>query len=535
MFSGGRRTLGRRLILLGLVLAAGAMGDSALGERGAVPVIPEGGTLHVNVTGTDLGSLDPAINYDTDGGQLLYATCAKLVNYPDRPAPGGSVVEPEVASGMPTVSRDGRTYTFQVSPGFRFSNGALVRAADFEYTIRRDLDPRMHSPALQFLRDVVAYRASGHTLTLRLRRPAPDLVARLAMPFFCVVPAGTPIVERGLDTIPSAGPYYVAARTPGLSVTLKRNPHYSGTRPHHVDEIDVSVFHDGYGSVREIDTGDADYDIHGVPGGLRQELALRYGVNGTRFFAHPMVETDSIVLNTSRPLFRDASVRRAVAYAIDREALTHAIGFLPGKVTDQILPPAIPGYRNVEIYPFKADVQTARKLMGNRRATAVLYLTDNPLDVSVATVLIRQLARIHIDVTVKPFRTAEYDRRIHRRGEPFDLALSGWVADYLDPYNFINVQLSGRNIPASNNQNLSHFDDPIFNRRMEAAARLSGSRRYAAYARLDADLMRQAAPIIPYANEYKLEFVSKRTGCIVLAPGAASGLDFAAVCLKSQP
>ena len=121
-------------------------------------------------------------------------------------------------------------------------------------------------------------------------------------------------------------------------MTLKRNPYYSGPRPHHVDEIDISVLRDGYGSVREIETGGADYDIHSVPGELRRELALKYGVNGTRFFAHPMVETDSIVLNTSRPLFREPSVRRAVAYAIDREALVHAIGFLPGKVTDQILP-----------------------------------------------------------------------------------------------------------------------------------------------------------------------------------------------------
>ena len=67
---------------------------------------------------------------------------------------------------------------------------------------------------------------------------------------------------------------------------------------------------------------------------------------------------------------------------------------------------------------------------------------------------------------------------------------------------------------------------------MDAAALLPGSSRYAAYAKLDADLVREAAPIIPYANEYRLEFVSKRTGCIVLAPGAG-GLDFAAVCLKS--
>jgi peptide/nickel transport system substrate-binding protein len=511
------------------------VGGSAFAGSRAEPVIPEGGTLRVNVTGTDFSSLDPAINYDAEGAQLLYATCAKLVNYPDRAAPRGSVVVPEVASGMPAVSSDGRTYTFQISHGFRFSNGAPVRAADFEYTIRRDLDPRMHSPAVPFLRDVVTYRAAGDTLTLRLTRAAPDLLARLAMPFFCVVPAGTPIVASGLDTIPSAGPYYVASRTSAVSVTLERNPYYSGPRPQHVDEIDFEVFQDGYTSTREIETGQADYDIHSMTGDLRRELALTYGVNGTRFFAHPMAATSWIVLNTSRPLFRQASVRRAVAYAIDREALVRALGFLPGKVTQQILPPAMPGYRKVRIYPRRGDIQTARQLMGNRRGTAVFYLSDNPFDASVATVLIRELARINIDVIVKPFRSAEYNRRIHRRGEPFDMTLAGWIADYLDPYDFINVVLSGHNIPAANNQNLSHFDDPTFDRRMDAAARLSGSRRYAAYAKLDADLVREAAPIIPYANNYRLEFVSKRTGCIVLAPGAASGLDFAAVCLKKNP
>jgi peptide/nickel transport system substrate-binding protein len=531
MFSAGRRFPGRRLVLLGCTLAAALVVASALARTGVERPIKEGGTLRVNVTGTDLPSLDPAINYDTDGAQILYATCAKLFNYPDRPGPGGSVIEPEIASGMPAVSRDGRTYTFRVSPGFRFSNGAPVRARDLAYTIRRDRDPRLHSPAVPFLRDVVSYRASGDTLTIRLRRPAPDLLARLAMPFFCVVPAGTRIVRGGLDTIPSAGPYYVASRTPAVSVKLKRNPYYSGPRPHYLDEIDFAVFQNPYRSVREIETGAADYDIHGVPSELRRDLALKYGVNGSRFFAHPRAETDSIVLNTSRPLFRAASVRRAVAFALDREALVHALGFLPGKVTDQILPPAIPGYHDVKIYPPKADVQSAKKLIGDNGGTAAFYINDDPAQASVAAVVVRDLARIDIDVNVLGFAAAEYNRRIHRRAEPFDMALSGWAADYLDPYDFINVQLSGHNIPASNNQNLSHFDDPTFNRRMEAAAVLSGSRRTAAYARLDTDLMRRAAPIIPWANEYRLEFVSKRTGCIVLA-AAAGGLDFAAACLK---
>jgi peptide/nickel transport system substrate-binding protein len=171
--------------------------------------------------------------------------------------------------------------------------------------------------------------------------------------------------------------------------------------------------------------------------------------------------------------------------------------------------------------------------MGSRTGTAVLYISDNPIDLSIAAVVGRDLARIGIDVVIQEFRTAEYDVRIHRRAEPFDMALSGFAADYLDPSDFINVQLSGRNIATTGNQNLAHFDDPTFNRRMDAAAALSGSSRYAAYAKLDADLMREAVPLVPYANEYRLEFVSARVGCTVIAP-AVGALDYAAACLKKQ-
>jgi ABC-type oligopeptide transport system substrate-binding subunit len=520
---------GRRLALLGVVLAAAAAAAGPALSRAPEPPNREGGKLLVNVTGTDFNSLDPAVNYDTDGVQLLFATCARLFTYPDSSHLAGSMLDPEVSDGLPTVSADGRTYVFRIAPGFRFSNGAPVGAADVAYTIRRDLDPRMHSPSVPFLRDLVAYGADGDTLTLKLRHAAPDLLARLAMPFFCIVPAGTPI--RPTDTIPSAGPYYVAARAPGVSVTVKRNPYYSGQRPNHLDEIDFSVFQNGVQSTRRIEAGQVDYDVHGVPLELRRAIAIRYGVNGSRFFAHPNAQTDWIVLNTSRPLFRDASVRRAVAYAVDRLALLHALGFMSGKVTTQILPPAVPGYRKFRAYPLKADVAAARKLMRGRHGTAVLYISDNPVDAAIADVLTRDLARIGIEVDRREFRTADFDVRIHRRSEPFDMTINGWAADYLDPYDFINIPLSGRNIPAVDNQNMSHFDDPLSNHRMDAAAALSGSRRYAAYAKLDALITRDEAPIVPYANEYRVEFVSGRVGCVVIAPGAG-GLDYAAACLK---
>ena len=102
--------------------------------------------------------------------------------------------------------------------------------------------------------------------------------------------------------------------------------------------------------------------------------------------------------------------------------------------------------------------------------------------------------------------------------------------NYPGPYDFINVQLSGQNIPAVGNQNLSHFDDAAFNRRMDAAAIFSGSRRTpdtpgstpSSRARDADDSVRQRVPE---------RLVSSRLGCIVLAP-ASGGLDFAAACLK---
>jgi peptide/nickel transport system substrate-binding protein len=451
------------------------------------------------------------------------------VNTPDASGPGGAVLEPEVAAAMPTVSAGGRVYTFRISHGFTFSNGRPLEAADVAYTFRRLLDPRMHSRARAFLHDLVSFAAHGDTFTVRLRGPRPDFLARLAMPFFCVVPRGTPFAPR--DTIPMAGPYYAAARQPGSIVKLKRNPNYKGQRPHNIDTFVITTFVSPTQSVHDIERGRADYDIHGVQPNLLPEVARTYGVNGTRLFAHPWAETDFIALNTQRPLFRDPSVRRAVAYAVDRDALLHTLGFLAGRVTDQLIPPSFPGFRNAKIYPLKADVGKARTLMRGRTGTAVLYAENIPGSAELAEAITRQLHRIGIDVETTFFSVSEFDVRVHRRAEPFDMAVRGWRADYLDPYDFVNVMLSGHNLPATANENTAHFADPVFDRRMEAAAALSGPRRYAAYSRLEADLLRNAAPIVPLANTYRIEFVSRRLGCIVLAPGIGA-LDFAAACIK---
>ena len=258
---------------------------AASGKRGDV----------VRVASTPIDYVDPAIADSLGSWQLEYVTCAGLLNYPDRPAPEGSRLVPEVAAAMPTRSADGKSYTFTVRQGFRFSppSNAPVTAQAFKYAIERALSPKVEDgPGRNFVGDIVGARAyetgkakhisgisvRGNTLTVRLTDIAPDILARLSLIYFCPVPLGTPVDPGGRNTVPSAGPYYVASYVPDQGAVLKRNPNYHGSRPRMFDEIDVSVDISGARKVKEVEAGTLDYaSLYDLPAGQRASVAASYG------------------------------------------------------------------------------------------------------------------------------------------------------------------------------------------------------------------------------------------------------------------
>jgi ABC-type transport system substrate-binding protein len=134
--------------------------------------------------------------------------------------------------------------------------------------------------------------------------------------------------------------------------------------------------------------------------------SLRAKAGSQQFFSNALPGVFYLVLNTSRPLFADARMRRAVSYAIDRTALSRlpsrATG-LPSIPTDQLLPPGMPGYRDVSIYPLRPDLAKARQLGAGRHGTAILYTCEHSPCTEAAAVIKRDLARIGIDVEIKTF------------------------------------------------------------------------------------------------------------------------------------
>jgi ABC-type oligopeptide transport system substrate-binding subunit len=135
------------------------------------------------------------------------------------------------------------------------------------------------------------------------------------------------------------------------------------------------------------------------------------------------------------------------------------------------------------------------------------------------------LSKIGLNCNITPLDRVVQTTKGGVKGAQFDLLLNGWGQDYPDPYDFINILLSGTSIQADNNVNLSYFNSPVWNKRMDQAARLSGAARYKAYAALDAGLMKGPAPQAPYIDTNARIFLSKRVGCYVYSQTYGSILN----------
>jgi peptide/nickel transport system substrate-binding protein len=388
--------------------------------------------------------------------------------------------------------------------------------------------------------------ARADTLTIRLSAPNPDIVARLTEPPACAVPSDTPINPGGFNLIASAGPYYVESFTPGQSVLLERNPNYRGSRPHRFERIEVAMGMSTGRAVAAVKAGTADYTTlasgapspgAGLAGSVAAEasaLAAQYGpfspaaLRGLQqYFVNPGLQLDYFVLNTHRPLFSDLRLRQAVNWAIDRRKLAQlGDGFqpLPEHPTDHYLPPGMPGYRGEQLYPLTPDLARARQLANGDGRTALLYTCDISPCPEQAQIVTTDLAAIGIRVQIKKLTLGALFSGFLNPHPPFDLAWDGWITDFPDPYGMLNVLLEDGAIIEPT------FNDPTYQRRLAAAARLSGPNRYLTYGKLDLDLARNAAPLVAFGNLSSHDFFSARIGCQIY--NAYLGMDLAALCLR---
>jgi oligopeptide transport system substrate-binding protein len=495
----------------------------------------------------------PTMTGPSEAKANAHATGCTLIDFAARQGDRGEKLVPEVAKNRFQLSRNGRIYTFHLRRTYRFNTGARVTAANFVEAFNRNAQKRMSSPATTFMEDIVganavingrANRISGvraigrYRLQIRLTKNAPDLLARLTMPFFQAIPRGTPIIHDPNIRIPSCGEYYYEfvdrppenAQGPvsGL-IALHENPHHPGRR-NSIDRILQPIGVSLETQQQACEQGIAD--VCGFPPAAAAELRDRYGVNRGRFFVKGQAVFWYLNFNDDEPLFRGNNrLKQAVNHAIDRPQMVRQHGALGGARTDQILPIDFPGFRNWNLYSLRgANTTRARQLaQGHTRGGNVRFaFPNNGWGPSVAAVVDSNLREIGLNVTPVPLdRLVQTTRAGNRNTNDYDLLLNGWGEDYPDPYDFINILLQGTSIQPDNNVNLSYFNEPRWNRRMEQAASLFGTQRLRTYAILDRDLMRGPAPVAPYIKTSARILVSSRVRNYIFHK--VYGTDFAAL------
>ncbi|HJZ62557.1 MAG TPA: ABC transporter substrate-binding protein [Miltoncostaeaceae bacterium] len=343
-------------------LAVAALTVAAIGWSG-----PAGGAEAPRVLTVDAPGnpdfLDSALADEPSSWQILAATNDGLLML--RQSAGGAGLEavPDLAEALPVVSDGGRTLTFRVRSGVRFSDPVdrEVRPSDVKASIERIF--RLSSRGASYygsivgadvltrtrtggLAGVVADDTAG-TVVVRLTRPDPSILTALAMPFADVMPKETPAVDQSVEPPVATGPYRVTSYDPNRQIVLERNTgfrQWTPDRPDGVaDRIVVRLGVTGADAIADIQSGRADLTQSPLtPAQLT--AAQRAGV---RVAIGPAAATDAIAVTAVGAPLTDPRVRTAIARAVDRRRLIGAaadrawatVHLLPGAATGQASPP----------------------------------------------------------------------------------------------------------------------------------------------------------------------------------------------------
>lgn len=491
-----------------------------------------GGTLRVAVDDAD--SID---QYDFSFVWQLNLTGDGLTAYRRVAGTDGAALVPDLAVAIPTPTDGGRTYTFQLRRGVSYSTGETVGPEDIRRAIERfyRLGPAgtQHDaivgatacrarPAGCDLSQGIVDDEATNTVTIHLTRPDPNLVHSLALPFAHAVAPSAPRTAVTTRALPATGPYMIASYQPGREVRFVRNPRFRewsrAARPDgYPDEILLTVSDEADAVVAvEQDRLDTALFARLAPAQV-ERLAVRHP---GRLRVAPIVGTFIVALNTTRPPFDRLEARRAVAYALDREALVRiGSGSQYAQPTCQVLPPNFPAHEPYCPYTQdprgdgvwrRPDLAEAKRLVARSgTAGATVVVRTWPEFAAEARYVAGRLRQLGYRATARVSAPEEWlaDAYGPEEGTPVQIGLSAWVIDYLAPSTFFDQLRCGSPDPA-------RFCDPAIDRQMNEALALQATDPAAAdelWAKIDRALTDQAA-WIGYATPRKVNFLGSRVG-----------------------
>ncbi len=544
----------RKIAALGLTAALATIGLAACGGGGGGGGGKEGGEVAGTVTSFP-DYLDPQLSYTLEGWEAINDVYIPLLTYQSGSGEESTKVVPGLADSMPDISADGKTYTFTLRKGMKYSDGTPIKASDFPYSIERLF--KLDSGGAPFFESIVGatdyadgkadtisgIQANDQTgqIVVNLEQSSGTFLNEVALMFAAPVPQSTPLDKDQTSTPPpSSGTFMISNSDPPNSYTLEKNPQFktvqdagaSELSAAHVDKVTVTQNKNQSAQAQAIEQNQSDFMVDPPPADLLPDIENTYA---DRFRFQDSINTYYFWMNNTTPPFNDVQVRQAVNYAIDPAALNRIFG---GRLhpSQQILPPGMPGYQEYKLYP-GPDLDKAKALLAQAHPSDMditVWTDDEPDRKRIGAYYQDVLNSLGFHTTLKIIGGDVYFTTIGNLSTPdLDTGFSDWFQDYPHPNDFFGILLSGEAIHPTNNNNFSQVDIPDLNKQVADldSKQLTDSGVEDDYAALDKSYMEQAV-WAPYGNEKFTTFTSDRINFDAVNFSLVFNLDYSSFQLK---
>lgn len=527
---------------LGLAACGGSKSGSTA-TSGSTAGSTAGGVNTAGFTvqyGSNPETLDPALNSAIDGANTIITIFEPLLLINEN----NEVIGGQAESWE--TSEDGLTWTFTMRDGLKWSDGTDLNAKDFEYSFKRMVDPNTAAPYAETCLgmidgfeeaagfpdadgnptaepnpDALNVKASddGKTLTIVLSYPCSYFDKMAA--FATMSPVQQATVEANgdawctsPDTFVSNGPYMITDWTPSERIVLTKNPNYVGgwdSSKIVSDTITLLLLEDSSASYAAYNSGEAVL-VKDVP--TDEIPSLTKAEDGGDFYVDTILGTYYVSLNLQRDAFKDAKVRKALSLAIDRDYVANTIMQGTYSAADSIVGPGIvdeSGYFHDNgnapyiSADYEANLAEAKKLLeeagypnGEGYPTIEYSTNDAGYHVPLAEYLQQAWGDLGITLTINKMEWSSFTPA--RRAGEYDVARNGWVMDYNDPSNMLDLFCSG------NGNNDGKYANPDFDAAIDAS-RVADSAEHFAQLHKAEDILMEDMGCLPiaYYNDYWLQ------------------------------
>ncbi|WP_328681601.1 ABC transporter substrate-binding protein [Streptomyces sp. NBC_00322] len=501
----------------------------------------KGGTVVYQLSSTP-DSMDPGNTYYAFMWNFSRVYARALTTFHPAPEKAGLKLVPDLAAELGKSSDNGKTWTYHIRPGLKFSDGTPITTKDVKYAIERsnyapevmsngptyfnaylvDNTPKYQGPYKDKTGDLKSIETPDDTtIVFHLSQPFADFDYLVSNPQTAPVPKAKDTGSNYVKNVISSGSYMFQSYQDGKGATLVKNPHWSASsdpiRKQLPDKITVQ-FNIAQTTVdQNLIAGNATMDIAGA--GIAAQTQAAALSNPTQKGHIDDAQSGAlayVAISTAVKPFDNVHCRKAVEYAVDKvSAQTATGGDIHGDIATTILPPTVSGHVTYDLYKtpgYKGanspeGLATAKNELSQCGhpggfSTNLSARADRPNEIAIAQAVQASLKKVGINVGIQQYPSGKYftdnagaPAFVHSHG--LGLMMTAWAADWPDGYGFLQQIIDGTAIKASGNSNLSEFNDPSINQMLDSAiGNTDAAARTKAWGDIDKAAMAQA-PLVP--------------------------------------